>query len=316
MSKLSTFIKSFLGSYFILVAGIWGFLEAYTYFQDDHLKKVLGPYWWIIYVLPLFISLFMAIGVTKSEKLRQFFEWFLRQWRYFVISTFFITVEFFLYLSYEDWRLIVFSTAYLVLVILFEWLLRWRRMERADILSEFTAFEHSLVRWEYVGNWYTSQESDQTILVVTDSGKGGIAKPCLSWRNYIFEFETKIINKYTSWIVRAEDINNYVMLQCHSQKMYHLFCNNGNWAKLEWCKEKPISLPVNIPWEQWFGVRIEVRGEKVIVILTVEGKRIEVLNQSILEPPIAPKSYAVGSVGFRESGSECAHFRNIHVTPV
>jgi hypothetical protein len=193
---LSTFIKSFLSSYFVLEASIWGFLEAYTYFQDDRLKKVLGPYWWIVYVFPLFISLFMAIWVIKSEKLRQFFEWFLRRWRYFAISAFFITIEFFLYLSYEDWRLIVFSSAYLVLVVLFDWLLHWRKMERAGTLSEFTAFQHGLVCWEYIGNWHTSQESDQTILIVTDSGKGGIAKPCLLWRDYIFEFETKIINKY------------------------------------------------------------------------------------------------------------------------
>lgn len=296
-----------------LIASVWGVFEAYTYFKGDQLKRMLGVYWWaIFYVFPLFISLFLSIWVTKSEKLRQFFEWLLKQWRCLVIGAFFITIEFFLYISYGDWRLIGFSSAHLALVILSDWLLHWRT-EKVNAIYEFVDFKRNLENWKYEGNWHTIQEGNQTILVVTDSGRGGIAKPCLSWRNYIFEFETKTVNKYSAWIIRAKNLDHYVMLQCRTEEMLLLFRSERNQGKWAWSKEEHIDLPRSIPTNTWFGVRIEVEKDMVTIRLTLDGEDIEVISDVILAPPIAPEKYVQGSVGFRESNKECAHFRNVRV---
>lgn len=53
-------------SYATMVGVIWGVLEAYTYFQGDHLKYVVGSYWILIYILPIFPSLIITFMSTKN----------------------------------------------------------------------------------------------------------------------------------------------------------------------------------------------------------------------------------------------------------
>jgi hypothetical protein len=57
--------------------------------------------------------------------------------------------------------------------------------------------------WQYMKGWAMDREDGAPILVVTNSGDGGIAKPCKSWSNYLFEFETKIVHSNSAWIIRA-----------------------------------------------------------------------------------------------------------------
>lgn len=54
-------IIKFFAIYIIQVGSIWGFVEGYTYFRGDHLKKLLGPYWVILYGLPAIIALIATI---------------------------------------------------------------------------------------------------------------------------------------------------------------------------------------------------------------------------------------------------------------
>jgi hypothetical protein len=202
------------------------------------------------------------------------------------------------------------------------------RQETTKIPSETTGhgregevyehLEHNLEEWEYKGEWSVQDRGDGSILVVTNSGKGGIYRHLFLWTDYVFEFETKIVEKYTSWIIRAKDTNNYVMLQCQQNRIYPHFMKDGRWTNLDWTKQNPVSLPFTLPLGTWFAVRIGVRRMQIVVHLTLGGKQTEVLNSvslgtSLLEPPVAPAEYTVGSVGFRESGSECAHFRNVRV---
>ena len=54
-------------SYIALVTGTWGFLEAYTYFQGDYLKNMIGPYWVSIYLIPLPIALIVGFIRSKTK---------------------------------------------------------------------------------------------------------------------------------------------------------------------------------------------------------------------------------------------------------
>lgn len=67
MLKTGSFWKPFFTVYLALVAGIWRFVEAYTYFKGDTLKQLLGSNWWLYYyVLPLFIA--FSIGTLRNAK--------------------------------------------------------------------------------------------------------------------------------------------------------------------------------------------------------------------------------------------------------
>lgn len=61
-------ILKFVTIYIIQVGAIWGFVEGYTYFKGDHLKKLLGPYWVVLYGLPALIALILTMRqITKKN---------------------------------------------------------------------------------------------------------------------------------------------------------------------------------------------------------------------------------------------------------
>lgn len=254
-----------------------------------------------------------------SPRFKRFTQWLAPKWPRLVIGILLVVIEVLLYLAYADWKTIALSTAHLALIAVAAWLLTRYHMKRyshePSYREEFREdFRHGLENWEYHGEWRTEREGDEWILFVTESHRGGIAKPCLSWRDYVFEFETKIVNGNTSWIIRAQDTDNYVMLQCEQGQLRPHFRMQGRWENLPWTAENPVTLPFRLPLNTWFGVHIEVRGTLVLVTVMVNDREREILNSStLLEPPTAPVSYTMGSVGFRESASECAHFRNVRV---
>jgi hypothetical protein len=202
------------------------------------------------------------------------------------------------------------------------------RKDRASKEKEFRDdFGHGLEKWEYYGDWKSEREGNEHILIVTNSDAGGLAKPCRFWDDYVFEFETKIVQSNSAWIIRASDILNYVMLQCGRAEINPHFRVNGLWFRLD-----PVPLSITLPLNQWFGVRIKVAGIRVVVTVSVDGKETELLNSTLLEPKVMQAtitqgtitqhlsfafSYPLGSVGFREWGNvECAHFRNVRVTKI
>jgi hypothetical protein len=142
----------------------------------------------------------------------------------------------------------------------------------------------------------------------------------------VFEFETKIVKHDSTWVIRARDIFNYVMLQCQPTQLVPHFRVSGHWIRLD-----PILLQEDLPVNTWFSVRITVTGTRVAVIVKVNGVDREILNDALLEPRVVdipvskdpPQSqkvvisYTMGSVGFRESGKrECAHFQDVRVSRV
>lgn len=190
-------------------------------------------------------------------------------------------------------------------------------------------FRHGLTKWEYYGEWKTEKEDDQYILIVTDSDAGGLAKPCRLWEDYIFEFETKIAQSNSSWIIRASDILNYVMLQCTQNEIRPHFRMNGLWFA-----QNPVPLPDPLPINEWFKVQIRVSGTRVVVKVVHDEKERVLLDRYLLKPEVMKVqtmsvkttsgsfsesvdlafSFPLGTVGFRESGeSECAHFRAVRV---
>jgi hypothetical protein len=204
--------------------------------------------------------------------------------------------------------------AIIIFLIAFQFVKLWKSHRFYD------KFQFGLEKWEFSGNWRTERENGGNILIVTNSNTGGIAKACQLWTDYIFEFETKIIQNNSSWIIRARDVFHYVMLQCNPTELCPHF-----WDDNIWTYDVRIPLPFTIPLNVWFGVRIKVIGIRVVIILIIKGIETEIFNKPLLESKIVPVTiqdgrnitkmlnYSMGSVGFRESDVECSHFRNVRV---
>lgn len=94
----------------------------------------------------------------------------------------------------------LFFNLSIVFALIFLGLSLWRLHRRFTI--NFTDnFKHQLnEKWEYEGDWKIIEDG---ILAVRNSDVGGITNVGSGWENYDFEFETRIINKFSTWIIRA-----------------------------------------------------------------------------------------------------------------
>jgi hypothetical protein len=170
----------------------------------------------------------------------------------------------------------------------------------------------SLENWIHEGSWSIINEDNTRTLIVTNSGTGGIASPCVSWKDYVFEFETKIMQRNSSWIIRAQNLATYVMLQCQPHAIFPHYRLNGQWTVAD-----QVRLQERLPVEVWFKVRIEVKHSDVKVTIVLPDREMKTLTlRNLLKPSLAPMEYAAGSIGFRESSVECSHFRAVSVKKI
>jgi len=58
--KSFKFWRNFVAGYLAIVAGIWGLVEAYTYFQGAQLKELLGDLWLMFYGLPIPVAFILG----------------------------------------------------------------------------------------------------------------------------------------------------------------------------------------------------------------------------------------------------------------
>jgi hypothetical protein len=194
------------------------------------------------------------------------------------------------------------------------------RWHRRFTISFTDNFKHQLNdNWEYEGDW---KIIEQGVLSVRNSGIGGITNVGSHWENYDFEFETRIVNECSSWVIRAQDLNNYFMFQCRRDVIRPH--QRVTVPKIQTNPAEPTTSPAHlvvafeVGWKIWDGrphnsnlddwtkVRIRVRGSDVMIWI---AERLV-----FHEPTLVP--YATGRVGFRNYGAEEAHFRNVKVRPI
>jgi len=62
LSYLLSFFVALASTYIVVITAEWSLVQAYTYFQGDSLKTIVGNYWIaLFYTLPLIIALCVAI---------------------------------------------------------------------------------------------------------------------------------------------------------------------------------------------------------------------------------------------------------------
>lgn len=240
----------------------------------------------------------------------------------------------------ESWVLYIFFLGFTI------WFFYQQRQLNL-VAGEFKDdFSKGLINWEYGGEgWSTEYSKDNGYeLSVTNSYDGGLTRRGFTWSDYIFEFETKIISKYTGWIVRAIDRNNYFMIQVSEKKIRPHFRVKGYWI----VDDYDLKLKNQVKDYEWFKVKIIVIGNTIDVYLgekeehalhyfipdpgraivkkPVKFLKAEITNQEGKNQVSADEfkeqeeglifSFPNGRVGFRCSGDEHAHFRKVRVKPI
>lgn len=179
---------------------------------------------------------------------------------------------------------------------------RLKNLERQTVILLNKSTCAKLTNWDYQGQWSLDGES----LSVTDSDDGGLWKSGVAWEDYDFRFDFKIVNQYGAWIVRAQSLHKYVMIQCNVKNIRpHIRTFNEPESK-----EAPPDpergfkvlgdYPHLIPWTEWNNVKTEVRGY---------GIRVFINEHLAYEDPNVLKEFPLGRVGFRCSGPEHALFK-------
>lgn len=237
-----------------------------------------------------------------------------------------------------------FPIYFWVLVI---WLTLWLRSQSKYlklVSGEFVDdFRHGLSNWEYGGDsWKTEYEDEEPYLSVTESSDGGISKKGFSWSDYEFSFKAKMINKNAGWIVRAENRNKYLMIQLNMEKEpYRLRLHlrvpplqiPGLEGTHDWLvmQENEVNLDKQIKFFEWIDIRIVVFGSNIDVYINSQhaahyfipdpirwGNVVRKKDETGIKEDtyVASVNYSAGKVGFRCSGHEHSHFRDVRVKPL
>jgi len=170
--------------------------------------------------------------------------------------------------------------------------------------------------WDFEGAWSITQEGD---LYITNSERGGLSKKGAFWENYEFSFEANLLNDCLGVIVRAQDLNNYFMVQItadqirpHLIKDEYMGDDNPNQQERVYnsqtIKRMTYIFPDRIAnhrqtLNKWFKCLVTVKG----LAISMKIEDIPVFNGEML--PLSPS----GKVGFRNFNHEAALVKNIKV---
>jgi len=218
----------------------------------------------------------------------------------------------------DNMQLVLLLTLTAFLVTLWIWVSQLHKRFVRGFSDDFTGDLRK--NWDFTGEWRIVEKGT---LLVDKSQVGGLTKAGAYWENYTLKFKAFIMNKCLGVIVRAQDLNNYYMFQIRKDKIrpHRLVAVPVVEKKSdkEPSKETPDDLVikysvgwqlfdncnVNIdpPLNDWFDVRLMVRGESVFLYINNE---LLLQQESFLKIPC-------GKVGFRNSGSEIAKVKNVQV---
>ncbi len=188
--------------------------------------------------------------------------------------------------------------------------------------------------WHYQGKWDLVPGGG---LSVTQSEKGGITRVGQLWSDYSFEFTAVIattVEEYQciGWIVRAQDLSNYYMIQLNPAEVRPHLRVGGRWItapqrKYGYAIDKE-RFKLSIKPNELTEILTEVRGSEIRI--SVKGKEIyykqkffsmRFINEEFEDVAMQPgvlvvPPFTTGRVGFRMHGQEHSRFFACRVRPL
>ena len=200
-----------------------------------------------------------------------------------------------------------------------------------DILFEDNFQEDLEKNWEYDGTWRILHRGE---LDVTHSDKGGITKIGQYWTNYSFEFTAVMVTtvgeyQCIGWIVRAQDLFNYCMIQLNPAEVRPHLRVRGRWItapkKTHGYAIDSEKHDLSIKPKEPIEIRTEVRESEIRVY--VNNREIyhdqkffsmRFVNKKFEDVPRQPDvlevlPFMTGRVGFRMAKEEYGKFSRCRV---
>ncbi len=184
--------------------------------------------------------------------------------------------------------------------------------------------------WVGRGDWKFNRT--EKCYEITKSNVGYLFPKTLLWDDYSFEFDFKIVSGFCAWIVRAQNLSNYVMFQCGTEGINPHIRLDGQWVvykhkdanvKLSFESDKKLS------FDKWYKAKLicDKRCIKIKILLdgkTVFDRQWEIPNQLTLEfqqeeqtkekiKVVREIDFDFGAIGFRDYGSEKAFIKNVYL---
>lgn len=170
--------------------------------------------------------------------------------------------------------------------------------------------------WDFRGDWKITSSHE---LFITNSDEGGMTKKGALWENYIFTFNTKIVNECIGVIIRAQEFDDYYMFQINKEKIrphrrishpeFETIIKDGrpfNTVKsinVGWQVLEDSAVPHNIILKDWFEVKFLIKGQSIDIFI----------NNELVFTKEAFLQVSSGKVGFRNSNKEQALIKNVKV---
>jgi hypothetical protein len=183
---------------------------------------------------------------------------------------------------------------------------------------------------DWMGEGTFQYERIQNSYIITKSYSGFIFSKSLTWSDYLFDFEFKILNVSIGAIVRATNLSNLVMLQIFDNGIKAHIRVNGLWKDWDPATAN-LQFSNKLDLDHWYRCRLECDKRSIRIRLhdmagSQKFDREWIIPQGIIAFQILdaspegqitrgaipfPINLEYGTIGFRNDGMEKSAVRNV-----
>ena len=218
-----------------------------------------------------------------------------------------------------NWQLLAIGGLAIGLGYLFIRLRRHESYFPVSFADDFKSEEDLRRRWHYEGGWSIPERGE---LRVTQSHAGGMTRVGQQWTDYRLEFTAVLESEVIAWILRAQDLSNYYMIQLTPTEVRPHLRYADQWLRFP-PQSHNIEIERNIPIQ----IRTDVRGKEIRVFVNggeiynsekLFGTKFWDVNDEETGSTfrVVVPAFTTGRIGFRQAGNERARFSKVRITPI
>jgi len=191
---------------------------------------------------------------------------------------------------------------------------------------------------DWIGEGVFQYDRVHNAYIITDSYSGFIYSKCLTWSDYVVNFNFKILDTSIGVILRATNLSNLVMLQIFEGSIKPHIRVNGLW---HWQKPEEVNLTFeeNLSLDEWYrgcfqcdkgSIRIRIYDQSNNLVIDrvwkipvgsipftppklPEGVTRGIIVEQAIRSITFPINLEYGTVGFRNNGNEKAIIKSFFI---
>ncbi len=202
----------------------------------------------------------------------------------------------------------------------------------------FIPFRRTSDKEDWIGEGTFQYERVHGTYAITDSHSGFIFSKSLTWSDYVYDFEFKILHTALGVILRATNLSNLVMLQILENGVSAHIRINGFWQVWK-PEEAKLIFTEKLDLDKWYracfqcdkgSIRIRLYEEGKVLIFdrvwkiptgTISfsykpDKNIGLIAESVIASIPFPINLEYGTAGFRNDGLEKALVKNVLIEKI